>query len=411
MSLEDELRRLVRRPEGSSWPADRGAYDRFLQRRTRRGRVIAAGAGVALLAVLAGAVLVPRLLPDREPATGPVPVVQAPTKGFEVPIPPSWKVLPQDRIFVEGGGVLLGPKGPAPHGLTISLGTVLLSPAQYPGLAPAGRPRRPSLRYHVLNDQGSPLGHGQRPDGRPYVWQTKPDPYIIGEYAIAWPYHCPNGVACPPDARWRVLLISGRSVRGQTSFHPQVARALRQLVDTVRPITNALPGGDLAQVDLVLIHLRGPVLLGSGGSGKAAWKAYLEEVGYSYGFELHFPLVERKPRRGVHWEAQEAAFSQLQHHALSVGSTCLSWVRGSGLLLFGPVRRDVTAVRVELSGQPPRVVPTFGHDKPAAWAAYVTQPLPPGFRVVRVVALNAAGQTVGTVDNPLGRTRPCRPGR
>jgi hypothetical protein len=108
------------------------------------------------------------------------------------------------------------------------------------------------------------------------------------------------------DARRQVLLISGRSLRGQTSFHPQVARALRQLVDTVRPITNALPGGDLAQMDLVIIHLRHPVLLGSGGSGTAAWKAHLEEVGYSYGFGLHFPRVERKPRQGVHWEAQEA---------------------------------------------------------------------------------------------------------
>ncbi|HEV8165146.1 MAG TPA: hypothetical protein VGR74_11975, partial [Actinomycetota bacterium] len=75
MNLEDELRRLVRRPEGSSWPADRGAYDRFLHRRARRGRAMAAGAGVALLAVLAGAVLVPRL-PDREPAARPVLVVQ-----------------------------------------------------------------------------------------------------------------------------------------------------------------------------------------------------------------------------------------------------------------------------------------------------------------------------------------------
>jgi hypothetical protein len=213
------------------------------------------------------------------------------------------------------------------------------------------------------------------------------------------------------DARWRVLLISGRSLRGQTSFHPQVARALRQLVDTVRPITNALPGGDLAQMDLVIIHLRHPVLLGSGGSGTAAWKAHLEEVGYSYGFGLHFPRVERKPRQGVHWEAQEAAFHQLQHDALSVGSTCLSGVRGSGLLLFGPVRKDVTAVRVELAGQRPRVVATFGHDKPAAWAAYVTPPLPPGATVVRVVALNAAGQAVGTVISPLGRTRPCSPRR
>jgi hypothetical protein len=366
---------------------------------------MAAGAGVALLAVLAGAVLVPRLLPDREPAAGPVPVFRAPTKGFEVPIPPGWKKLPRDQPF----GLVLTPRGPAPRGLSISLSTALLSPAQYPGLAPAGRPRKPGLRYSVLDDQGSPLGRGRRPDGRTYVWLTKLNPYIVGQYAIAWPYYCPQGVACLPDARWRVLLISGTSMSGQTSFHPHVVRALRQLVDTARPITNALPGGDLAQVDSVIPQARGRVLLGSGGSGKAAWKAYLEEMGRSYGFGLHFQWLERRPGQGVRWEGLDIEI--LQREVLFVINSCLSWVRGSGLLLFGPVRKDVTTVRIELAGQPPQVVPTFGHDKPAAWAAYVTPPLPAGATVVRAVALNAAGQTVGTALNPLGRMQPCRPSR
>jgi hypothetical protein len=357
-------------------------------------------------------VLVPRLLEDREPAARPVPagpVVRVPAKGFEVPLPVGWKVLSSERFTPVWGGIVLSPKGPAPRAPLIALGTALLSPAQYPGLTPAGRPRKPDPRYQVLDDQGSPLGHGRRPDGRPYVWQTKLSPSMIGRYAIAWPYHCPQGVACPPDARWRVLLISGMSTRGQTSFHPQVERALRQLVDTARPITNALPGGDLAQIDPVIPQPRGRVLLGSGGSGKAAWKAYLEEMGHSYGFGLHFPWLERKPPRGVRWEGLEVEL--LQHDALYVISTCLGWVPGSGLLLSGPVRKDVTAVRVELAGQPPRVVATFGHDKPAAWAAYVTPPLPAGAKVVRVVALNAAGQTVGSALYPLGRMRPCAPSR
>ena len=154
---------------------------------------------------------------------------------------------------------------------------------------------------------------------------------------------------------------------------------------------------------------RGPFALGSGGRGKTAWKAYLEEMGQSYGFGLHFPWLERKPGRGVRWEGLEVEF--LQRDGLYVISSCLSWVRGSGLLLSGPVRKDVTAVRIELAGQPLRVLPTFGHDKPAAWAAYVTPPLPVGATVVRVVALNAAGQPVGTALHPLGRTQPCRPSR
>jgi hypothetical protein len=413
---EDELHRQIARLVADH--ADRATPPPIasIRRRGRSRRARLVGVTVCVvLVLLASAVLVPRVLPDRQPTARPVPagpLFRAQINGFEVPIPSGWKVdLPSDTAIPVGGGVFLGPKGPAPRGLYISIRSALLSPAQYPGSTQGERPRKPSPRYQMLDDRGSPLGHGRRPDGRPYVWQTKLNPSLIGQYAIAWPYHCPNGVACPADARWRVLLISGKSLRGQTTFHPQVARALRQLVDTVRPITNALPGGDLAQMDLVIIDLRGRMLLGSGGSGKAAWQAYLEEVGHSYGFELHFPLLERKPRRGVRWEAQKDAFHELQHDALSVGSTCLSWVRGSGLLLFGPVRKDVTAVRVELAGQPPRVAPTFGHDKPAAWAAYVTPPLPAGFRVVQVVALNAAGQAVGTVVSPLGRTRPCRAGR
>jgi len=413
---EDELQRqiteLVADHADRATPPPVAAIRR--RGRTRRARLAGMTACVVLV-LLASAVVVPRLLPDREPATGPVPVsvFQAPTQGFEGPIPPGWEVLPIGQAITQanpaGPGVFLGPQGPAPRGLLISLSTVLLSPAQYPGLASAGRPRKPDPRYQVLDDQGSPLGHGRRPDGRPYVWQTKLSPSMIGQYAIAWPYYCPHGVACPPDAPWRVLLITGMSTRGQTSFHPQVVRALRQLVDTARPITNALPGGDLAQVDPVISQPRGRVLLGSGGSGKAAWKAYLEMRGHFYGFGLHFPWLERKPGRGVRWQALEVVF--LQYDALSVSRSCLSWVRGSGLLLFGPVRKDVTAVRIELAGQPPQVVPAFGHDKPAAWAAYVTPPLPARSTVVRVVALNAAGQTIGSVLHPLGRMRPCGPTR
>lgn len=51
------------------------------------------------------------------------------------------------------------------------------------------------------------------------------------------------------------------------------------------------------------------------------------------------------------------------------------------------------------------------HDKPAAWA-YVAPPLPAGFRVV---ALNVAGQAVGTVVDPWvaydGAGRAAKPGK
>jgi hypothetical protein len=73
----------------------------------------------------------------------------------------------------------------------------------------------------------------------------------VGELAIAWPYHCPAGRPCPQGNRYRVLMVYvGRSE------DPAVRRELREMaqlvVDTVRPITNARPGGDPAHLDPAL---------------------------------------------------------------------------------------------------------------------------------------------------------------
>ena len=76
-------------------------------------------------------------------------------------------------------------------------------------------------------------------------------PDEVGEYAIAWPYHCRADQPCPQGNRWRVLTVyAGRS------DDPAVRRELREVaqrvIDTVRPITNALPGGDPAHLDPAL---------------------------------------------------------------------------------------------------------------------------------------------------------------
>ena len=76
MNLDSELRELLGRVDEAPWPGEAGAYDRFLRRRTRRGRVAAATAclALALVAVLAGVVLVPRLRPSHVvPAARPRP--------------------------------------------------------------------------------------------------------------------------------------------------------------------------------------------------------------------------------------------------------------------------------------------------------------------------------------------------
>jgi hypothetical protein len=69
MTLEEQLRDAYERAAELA-PVPPGGYDRFLRRRARRGRVVAAAAGLALVAVLGAAVLVARELP-REPEPAP----------------------------------------------------------------------------------------------------------------------------------------------------------------------------------------------------------------------------------------------------------------------------------------------------------------------------------------------------
>jgi hypothetical protein len=64
MSLHDELHDLFGRIQDAPWPGEHHAFDQFLRRKARRGRVMAAGLTLTLAAVLAAVVLVPRLVPD-----------------------------------------------------------------------------------------------------------------------------------------------------------------------------------------------------------------------------------------------------------------------------------------------------------------------------------------------------------
>jgi hypothetical protein len=69
MTSEEQLREAYERA-AELVPGSPGAYDRFLRRRARRGRVVVAAAGLGLVAVLGAAVLVARQLSqDRAPAT------------------------------------------------------------------------------------------------------------------------------------------------------------------------------------------------------------------------------------------------------------------------------------------------------------------------------------------------------
>ena len=412
--LEDRLRAALRRPEDAAWPDGRGAYDRFRRHRTRRGRILAAQAALVAVVALSLAVVAPRFLPNGSlnPVTPPFPgrVLEAPGGGFEVAVPAGWTNLRQDRRILTPGGdngsaVVLRPKRRAAD-TTVAVYTAVLSPAQYPGTAP-GRDPAPSVtadRSTVrLDDAGSPLGRGQRPDGRPFVWQTRLAPGEVARYAVAWPYHCDPGQACPPAARWRVLLVAGRTAAGAATGE-RVLQVVRRIVEQARPVTNALPGGAPGAVDLNLPPAQGRWLLGSGGSGQGAWRAYVRQGRSEDVFELAFPSRQTRPGVGVHAEDIEPTF--LAGGQLGVFRDCLSWLSPQVGLVSGAVPESVTTVRIELAGRPPLEVRAFGHRQPARWAAYVSPPLARGTRVTNVVGLDAAGRPVAEAEHDVYLSHP-----
>jgi hypothetical protein len=220
--LEERLRAALGRPHGAAWPDERGAFDRFLRHRNRRGRILAGQAAVVIIVALALAVVTPRLLPGGSlpSVTPPGRVLRAPGGGFEVTVPAGWTRQRQGRLVLTPGGdngsvVALRPERRAAETFVV-VSTGLLSPAQYPGIEPGHDPEGLTADRSVisLEDAGSPLGRGRRPDGRPFVWQTLLTGDEVARYAVAWPYHCDPGQACPPTAPWRVLFVYARTGEG-----------------------------------------------------------------------------------------------------------------------------------------------------------------------------------------------------
>ena len=74
-------------------PVQLGAYDRFLTRRARYARRVAAAVSVALAGTLALAVAVPRVL-DRGDVVGPPTgqLLERPAFGYDLVVPPGWQV-------------------------------------------------------------------------------------------------------------------------------------------------------------------------------------------------------------------------------------------------------------------------------------------------------------------------------
>src|SRR4029450_12132586 len=187
MRLEDELRQRFEGTKGAPWPGEQQAFDRFLGRRARRGRVVAATAGLALVAVLGAAVLVARPQPkEQQPVAPAAGVVRVPEQGFELAVPAGWKLQRQlTRSGSQVVGVVLVPRSGQPHGAAV---TVTAHDDQE--LTPQ------KISRYTLELQ---LGASQRADGQLYKLlpgrggrlASGKDP--VGPYVIAWPGWPPGG--------------------------------------------------------------------------------------------------------------------------------------------------------------------------------------------------------------------------
>ncbi len=392
MNLE-ELVRAGLATEAFAEPDEAGAYDRFLRHRRRWAWQAAGSAGLAVTLVLTLIVGGAWLVGGRHPGTvtGPVAttgMIRYPQQGFELTPPAGWQVdQERTQLFhqMRQESLVLAPIRRDPRArMRIMVHTTVAYPADYPG-----RPETRKDRLELPPTQGtSPLvgrkSSGQRADRRPFAVGTQDG---LVTYMIAWPYQCPRQASCPPAARWRVLQLDAV---GEGSSWPQVQRVARRLVETVRPITNALPGGPFQPEEPGLFA--DPLkTIATGGQGDYAWE--ISGGGRSapqedYWVEIHFPKLG-------------GMGSSIRQVPGESNATVLCVPHTAGLV-YGTGPQAAATARVELAGRPAITVPSLGRDKNLPFTVWVLAPLPLDVQVRAVIGLDAAGRQVGRPAKPDG---------
>jgi hypothetical protein len=389
MSLDRELQDLFGRIQDAPWPGEHQAFNQFLRRRARRGRALAAGLVVTLVAVLAAAVLVPRLLPDDiQPVVPVAPAgrgMRIADQGFQLAAPGGWRVsrkmtrslgpMPYDGRLVEG--VVLVPSAGSPSGVTITVTT----------------------EDHEPDWQGA----SRRPDGRQYLWRPSLDPGVAGRYLVQWPNYCRQDRAmaittCSRAGQPRALLVTGYAP-DDTQRRAQLQQVMGQLALSIRPITNGLRPPPTPTVSP-----QTKVLLGTGGSGASRWEAWIEPFDRTSaaGFAVRFPHATPKPVR--RWEQLEPSI--LNGQGTYTFLECLSWRRRPAVVVVGLARADAAMVQIELSKRPLVEVPVFGRGKSVPMGAFASPPLPADVLVNRATAFDASGRLIGSEN--LKAMSPCR---
>jgi hypothetical protein len=388
----EELVRAALTTQASAEPEEAGAYDRFLRHRRRRAWRAAGSVGLAVALVLGLAVGGAWLLGGRQQGsiTGPATTraIRSPAQGFALAPPAGWQVdqeLTRRYQQMQQQWLVLAPVRRDPQArMQITVHSAVADPADYPGRPGTSKDRRLLPASQGLSPLVGRRSSGRRADGRPFVVGRQNG---LVTYMIAWPYHCPGQVSCPPAARWRVLQLEAE---GEGAGWPQVQRVVRRLVETVGPITNALPGGPF-QPEEPGLFAEPFRLIASGGQGDYVWEASAaRRSGTQQGYwaEIHFPR----------FNGMGSTLGQIPG---DLQATVMCVPRRAGVV-FGNAPQTVVTVRVELAGRPAVTVPTAGRDTSLPFTVWVLAPLPLDVQVRAVIGLDAAGRQIGPPAKPAG---------
>jgi hypothetical protein len=433
----EELVRAALAEEAKAEPGEAGAYERFLGRRRRGALAVAASTGLAVALVLAVAIggalalrggdgdrVASPPLPgptstatpatQRAPGGGPVEttlpapppvpvsaagVVRRERQGFELTLPKGWAVdQSTTRTYAQFAQpwLVISPRGrviTSNDQRRITIFTAVHEPRVYPGRA-AGDPR-PLLPGQSFGSLSGRRSSGRRADGRAFAVG---DQGAMLQYAIAWPYRCAAGSPCPEAARWRVLQIDIEGTGGQEGL--KVRRVARRLMESIRPITNALAPVGASIPEEPSLFADAPVVVGRGGQGDYAWEKRVRKgSGQEYWTEI------RHQNGGLWYGGSYQAPGRSEQQAMI---HCLpSQKRATAMLVDGYGSEAVAKVVLELKGRAPVEIATFRNSM-FPFTFWVVAPLPPDARPVSFTSFDAAGRQIAKDTSFSGYER-CNP--
>jgi hypothetical protein len=247
MRSDEELRRALARP-GLPWPDEAGAYERFLRRRARRGRVMAATAGLALVAVLGAAVLVARQLPqEQEPAAPAANAAElahrAATAAVARPIPPP---RPHQWMYTKELTVESAVGKPFTHERWVRVDgrKFVIQQHNDPRTAGAPKVRRERMQFFAPFPQGCPPGQPARVRPAVGLGRFFPNPAAVPtdpDWLLGAVYQLIKDPECAPSLGDTVQDRAFNLIHGmlQTVMPPDVRAALYRALAKIPEVTVA----------------------------------------------------------------------------------------------------------------------------------------------------------------------------